>query len=153
MKGYIKKALQRFERSPPTHIKNAPSRWTPPDYGAKQQYSEEPDLTPPLDKQDIKGLQAIIGTFLFYARAVDSMMLVALGTLTASQTNGTQATLDAAIKLLNYAASHPDAKVRFHTSKMQLHIHSDASYLSEPKARSRSGGYYFLDGWKGQSRP
>ena len=29
---------------------------------------------------------------------------------------------------------------------MQLHIHSDASYLSEPKARSRSGGYYFLDG-------
>ena len=45
------------------------------------------------------------------ARAVDSTMLVALGTLAASQTNGTQATLDAAIKLLNYAASHPDAKV------------------------------------------
>ena len=100
-----------MEHSPPTRIENAPSRWTPPDYGAKQQYSEDPDLTPPLDKQDVKQLQAIIGMLLYYARAVDSTMLVALGTLAASQTNGTQATLDAAIKLLNYAASHPDAKV------------------------------------------
>ena len=29
---------------------------------------------------------------------------------------------------------------------MRLHIHSDASYLSEPKARSRVGGFFFLDG-------
>ena len=27
---------------------------------------------------------------------------------------------------------------------MVLHIHSDASYLSKPRARSRSGGHYFL---------
>ena len=27
---------------------------------------------------------------------------------------------------------------------MILHAHSDASYLSEPKERSRSGGHYFL---------
>jgi hypothetical protein len=27
---------------------------------------------------------------------------------------------------------------------MQLKIHSDASYLSEPKAKSRSGGYFYL---------
>ena len=25
-----------------------------------------------------------------------------------------------------------------------MHVHSDASYLSEPKARSRTGGNYFL---------
>ena len=35
---------------------------------------------------------------------------------------------------------------------MQLHIHSDASYLSEPKARSRAAGYFFLDG-KDDPRP
>jgi hypothetical protein len=29
---------------------------------------------------------------------------------------------------------------------MKLHIVSDASYASEPKARSRVGGYYYLDG-------
>ena len=27
---------------------------------------------------------------------------------------------------------------------MQLAIHSDASYLSKPKARSRAGGHYFM---------
>ena len=27
---------------------------------------------------------------------------------------------------------------------MILHIHSDASYLSEPKARSRAGGFFYL---------
>jgi hypothetical protein len=28
---------------------------------------------------------------------------------------------------------------------MILNVHSDASYLSAPKARSRAGGYFFLD--------
>ncbi len=27
---------------------------------------------------------------------------------------------------------------------MTLNVHSDASYLSAPKARSRAGGYFFL---------
>ena len=48
--------------------------------------------------------------------------------------------------LLNYAATHPDAKVRFRASDMALHIHSDALYLSEPEAKSRVGGFFFLDG-------
>jgi hypothetical protein len=34
--------------------------------------------------------------------------------------------------------------VRFKASDMILHIHSDVSYLSEAKARSRVGGYFFL---------
>jgi hypothetical protein len=34
---------------------------------------------------------------------------------------------------------------------MQLKIHSDASYLSEPKAKSRIGGYFYLGG-KSDSR-
>jgi hypothetical protein len=71
-------------------------------------------------------------------------MLVALGSLAAAQTQGTEKTMDAAIQLLNYAATHPDAAVRFHASDMILYIHSDASYLSEPKARSRVGGFFYL---------
>jgi hypothetical protein len=34
--------------------------------------------------------------------------------------------------------------MRFYRSDMILYIHSDASYLSEPKARSRVGGYFYL---------
>ena len=40
--------------------------------------------------------------------------------------------------------THPDARIRFRASDMILNVHSDASYLSAPKARSRAGGYYFL---------
>ena len=48
--------------------------------------------------------------------------------------------------LLDYAATHPNAKVRYRASDMVLQIHTDASYLSEPKTRSRAAGHYFL-GW------
>jgi hypothetical protein len=39
------------------------------------------------------------------------------------------------------SSTHPDAAVSFH---MRLYIHSDASRLSEPQARSRVGGYFCL---------
>ncbi len=110
------------------------------------QYAEAPDDSEALSKQRINLLQQIIGVFLFYARAIDNTMLVSLGTLGSAQTKGTEATMQAAVHLLNYAATHPDAEIRFHASEMQLHAHSDASYLSEREARSRAGGYFFLDG-------
>jgi hypothetical protein len=53
-------------------------------------------------------------------------------------------TLDASIQLLNYAATLPDTAVRFHKSDMRFYIHSDASYLSQPQARSRVNGYFYL---------
>jgi hypothetical protein len=49
-----------------------------------------------------------------------------------------------AIYSSGYAATHPDATVTFRKTDMILYIHSDASYLSEPKARSRVGGYFYL---------
>ena len=103
-----------------------------------------PDDSPPLEPPEIKRLQTLIGTFLYYARAIDNTMHVALGSLGSAQTKGTKATAKAATKLLNYAATHPDAVIRFTASDMILHIHSDASYLSEPKARSRAGGFFYL---------
>ena len=69
---------------------------------------------------------------------------MALGTLATAQNEGTKATADACTQLLNYCATHPNATVRFHASDMILHVHSDASYLSEPKARSRVGGLHYL---------
>ena len=71
--------------------------------------TEAPDESPELDKHMIKRLQEIIGVLLYYARAVDSTMLVALGTLAATQAKGTEVTMEAAVHLLNYAATHPDA--------------------------------------------
>ena len=39
---------------------------------------------------------------------------------------------------------HPDAVVRFMASEMILALHSYASYLSEPGAKSRAGGHFYL---------
>ena len=85
-----------------------------------------------------------MGTLLYYARAVDATMLVALGTIAAQQASATQATSRYVTHLLDYCHTHPDAKVRYHASDMILHIHSDASYNSEAKARSRAGGHFYL---------
>ena len=101
-------------------------------------------IHPPLHSTDLKTLQQILGTLLYYARAIDNTMLVAISTLASVQATGTKATLNAAIHLLNYCATHPDAKIRFTASDMILHVHSDASYLSVHGARSRVGGFFFL---------
>jgi hypothetical protein len=62
----------------------------------------------------------------------------------AVQTKATQLTNTAASQLLDYAETHPDAVVHFCSSPMILSVHSDASYLSEAKARSRAGGLFYL---------
>ena len=71
-------------------------------------------------------------------------MLVAIGDLASEQIQGTQKNLDAITQLLNYAATHPNATICYHKSDKVLHIHSDGSYLSAPKAISRSRGHFFL---------
>ena len=62
------------------------------------------------------------------------------------QTSATTNTLKQTEDLLDYAATHLDAKIQYRALDMILQIHTDASYLSEPKARSRAAGHYFL-GW------
>ena len=71
-------------------------------------------------------------------------MLAALGSIAAHQAKGTEQIYADTLWLLNYAATHPDATIRYTASDMVLHIHSDASYLSEPRSRSRAGGHYFM---------
>jgi hypothetical protein len=43
-------------------------------------------------------------------------------------------------RLLNYIYYHPNAQIIYRPSDMQLHVHTDASYLSEPDSRSRAAG-------------
>ncbi len=123
---------------------HAPHQWTRPVYGARVQYAPAPDDKALLPAADIKRVQQVVGTLLYYARAVDSTMLVALNAISASQSKATENTAAAIVHLLDYAATHPNAILRYQRSDMVLHIHSDASYLSAPEARSRAGGHHFL---------
>jgi hypothetical protein len=64
--------------------------------------------------------------------------------LTSEQSKATAVTAYKVIKLLNYWNTHPETKMRYHASGMILHIHSDASYLSENEAKSRAGGFFYM---------
>jgi hypothetical protein len=71
-------------------------------------------------------------------------MLVALSAIASEQGAPRESTLQKVYQFLDYAATHPDAVVTYRASDMILAIHSDASYLSKPKARSRARGHYFM---------
>jgi len=47
-------------------------------------------------------------------------------------------------QLLDYLGTQEEAVLTFNASNMILAVHSNASYLSEPKACSRAGGHFFL---------
>jgi hypothetical protein len=145
MPGYIDKALQRFDHTRPQRSQNSPHQHVIPTYGARAQYAE-PDIPagPLLDKDGKKYIQAVIGTLLYYSRAVDPTMLVALNAIATQQASPTQKTMEQVKQLLDYCASQEEAVITYRASDMVLAIHSDAGYLNESKARSRAGGHFFL---------
>jgi len=55
-------------------------------------------------------------------------------------------TMHDCLQFLDYAASQDKATVTYRSCDMKLAIHSNASYLSEPKAHSRAGGHMFMAG-------
>jgi hypothetical protein len=54
-------------------------------------------------------LQKITGKFLYYARAVDPTMQVALSSLASQQTKGTERTAEDTVKFPKYCATHPES--------------------------------------------
>ncbi|KAI2503406.1 Reverse transcriptase (RNA-dependent DNA polymerase) [Fragilaria crotonensis] len=118
--------------------------WQKPNYGAKTQFAIVPDDATALDATDKRRILEVLGTLLFYARAIDSTLLTAIGELATEQSEGTKTTMEKLSQLLNYCATHPNATVRFTASDMILAVESDASYLSVVKARSRAAGYFYL---------
>jgi hypothetical protein len=71
----------------------------------------EVNTTQPLTLKEIKRVQNIIGTLLYYVQAVDPTLLAALSAIAACQSNGTRALADAYHQLLNYIATHPNAGI------------------------------------------
>ena len=140
---YCKDALLRFGHKV-RKLNHQPHKHAIPVYGRKIQNAKPVDETPKLDSARQKFVQQVSGTFLYYARAVDPTMLVALSTIASEQSAPTEATLEKTLYLLDYVASHPDAVLTYSASDMVLNLHSDASYLSEPRARSRAGGHLYM---------
>ena len=135
MPKYIGNKLHEFLHLKPAQAQHAPYPATERRYGKAAQDSAPPDDTPDLLATGKKRVQQIVGSFMYYGRAVDLTILKALNSLSRQQSSPTQTTAKRTDQLLNYLATHPDATVRFYASDMLLQVHSDASYMNEPDGR------------------
>jgi hypothetical protein len=70
MPGYLKKAFIRFKHETPNKIQRSP-----------HPHAKEDDVSPPLSADDTKFVQAVAGTLLYYAGAVDATILTALSSI------------------------------------------------------------------------
>jgi hypothetical protein len=100
--------------------------------GAKVQRASNDEGAILVDATDSKRVQEVLGTLLYYLRAVDCTMLAAIASIGASQasaTSATKTTMEEITHLLNYCATHRDAVLHYHARDMVLHTDSDAAYL------------------------
>ena len=77
---------------------------------------------------------------------MDGTISPPLGALASKQAAPTEATMEKCLQFLDNTASQEDAKITYKASNMVLAIHSEASYLSKPKAHSQAGGHMFMAG-------
>ena len=110
-----------------------------------QQQSAPFQVTEPtLPKDKTRIVQSVVGSLLYYARAIDCTMLPALNELSKSQAIQNRPPLTNASNALimqihtETLASDTEQVARSRTWK------PDAAYLVLPKAKSRVAGYYYM---------
>lgn len=151
MPGYVQDACAEFKVKRPTKPVRTPLPYNRPNYGQKEQSPIEDD-TPLLDAAGKLFVQQVVGKFQYYAHAIDFSMLAALSKIASKQSAPTQHTMELLLHFLAYAVSNPAALIVYRASSMILWIHSDAAFLTEWKARSRTAGIFYL-GFSGIDDP
>ncbi len=117
---------------------------TPIAYAQKTQLTPEEDTSATLSPERLLHVQKIIRLLLYYARAVDNKLLIALNAIAACQSKATIPTEQLVHTLLDYVAMYPNDGIVYRASDMVLCAHVDASYLNETKSCSRAGARIYL---------
>jgi hypothetical protein len=136
MRGYVTAALSVLDFTP-TYNPGSPIIYIAPVYGLTLPQTEEIDNTPRATPEQQSFLRSAVGMFLYYALAIDCTLLLTLSKLAAQQSAPTTNTMVMLDRFLNYIAHHPDATITYRPSNMQLHVHSDELYPSDPLSRFR----------------
>jgi hypothetical protein len=143
MPNYVDKLLQRVR---PNGIKGAstPATYTPPNYSNPGAQKANIDESAPATETQKKLLQSVIGTLLYYSRAVDPSICTAVHELGSVQSKPTENDMLKMERLLQYMSTHRNNGIRFYASNMLLQSLSDASYLCRPRARFVFGCLHYL---------
>jgi len=144
MPGYIDNLLIKFKHPRPSKPRLLPHACLPIAYSAKTQFAPDDDASALLSEIRKRRIQEIVGSLLYYARAVDNKLLVALSAIASRQAQATVATEQAVHLLLDYVATYPNDGIVYRVSDMILCAHANAGFLNKTNARSRAGAHIFL---------
>jgi len=143
--NYVTKARAILQHEAPKKPQHSPHPYAAPQYGQKIQMAKRTGSTCQLTPKELHFCQVFFGLFNYYAKSIDNTMQQPVSSIASAVSTSSWADLKFRIdQFLDYAATHPDAKIQYTASQMNLWIHSDASYLNETKARSRNAGYFYL---------
>ena len=92
---------------------------------------------PKLGKDEVRFIQQVTGTFLYYAHARDPTIMIMLSASASEQVSPTDVTLERTKSFLDYVPAYPDTILTSKKSNIVLAVNTNASYLSKPKTRSR----------------
>ena len=128
MPNYVHKTLVEYRHEMSKRAQYCP--YAPPTerYGKDSNLTIPEEIWPPVTEDEKKYVQRVVGSFLYYARAIDLTILHALSAIASEQAEPTKQTLARVQQLLDYMATNPNAVVRFYASDIILNLHSDASY-------------------------
>lgn len=141
---YINKCLKKFGHIHPAKHVDCLYEPAPQKYGTNVQQTAPIDESPPLDKDGIKHVQNIVGSFLCNAWALDATILIALNEIADNQATPMKQTKHQVQHFLDNMSWNPNAVIHLCVSYIILNVHSDASYLTALQACSQASGYYFL---------
>jgi hypothetical protein len=126
MKSYVNDLLLSLNWPMPKKPQLLLFTATPIAYGQKKQYMPDEDTLASLLLECIKCIQKVIRSLLYYARAVNNKLLVALNAISARQAKVTVHTKQLVETLLNYVATYPNDGMVYRASDMVLCAHADA---------------------------
>ena len=113
-------------------------------FGRNAHRPNVPDTSPLLPKERKTRIQQIVGSFLFYGRALDGTTQHVLNDMGSTQSKPTINTENKSNHFLDYMSTHSDAKIQYYASDMILNVHSDVLYLTASRGSIRAAGHYFL---------
>ena len=83
--NYVKELLKKLKHTSPLKPVHTSHKWSEPEYGKKIQYVKYYNTSPLLNQKGIRIIQQIVGSYLYYRRAMDSTILTALNDIGSQQ--------------------------------------------------------------------
>jgi hypothetical protein len=135
MRLYVKDLVLSLNWPMPKKPQLSPFTTTPITYGQKTQFTSGKDTSAPLLPEHLKRVQKIIGSLLYYARAVKNKLLGALNAISTQQAKAMLHTEQLVERLLNYIATYPNDGIVYRVSDMVLCAQmQDTSMRLDPAA-------------------